>query len=261
MVELVKRNPRALGGVADRLVRLQPRRDVDRAVRHAQRQEDFLAHKVGILLAAGALDDVVDHAVAEIAVLKPLAGGRHQVAVAADRFVARGRAQRFVGVKELVVQRQARGVVGHAAQGGFGRAADAGLQLGFAQVVVGRLVQLELLALDEHHQAGGRDRLGDRGHRVERVLAGGHAVLAIGPAEALLPDDLAVLGHGHGDRRHVGFDQRFGDPLAHRIELVVGRGRSEADEARDAEKEAASGKSRSHETNLPEQPQNRRKCL
>ncbi len=163
VVELIERNAAAVGRVANRLVRFESPADFHRRVRQSQRQKHFLAHEAGKRIAAGALDHMVEHAIAQVAVLVVFARFGHQVAEAADRFVAHGGTIVLVGVKELIVQRQSGSVIGDAAQRGGGGVSSPGVQLGCAQIAVGRLVEIELLLFDQHHQSRGGDRLGDRG--------------------------------------------------------------------------------------------------
>jgi hypothetical protein len=54
------------------------------------------------------------------------------------------------------------------------------------------------------------------------VLGGGQQPLAIGPAEALLPQELAVLGHGDRHRWNLPLDQLPPNLLANRLEPILG---------------------------------------
>jgi hypothetical protein len=49
-----------------------------------------------------------------------------------------------------------------------------------------------------------------------------HAVLAICPAEAFFPHDLAIAHDSHGNGRHVRVMQRFGNPLFDRSKVIIG---------------------------------------
>ena len=118
------------------------------------------------------------------------------------------------------MQRQTGRMIGHAAYRGVGGVAHAGHQLDVAQVVVDRLVEIDLPALDERHQPRCRDGLGNRGQRVHGVLVGGAAILSIGPAEAFLPEDLAFAGDGDGQRRDAAVGQCVLDQCADRVELI-----------------------------------------
>jgi hypothetical protein len=53
------------------------------------------------------------------------------------------------------------------------------------------------------------------------VLGGRSVVLAVGQAEALFPDDFALVSDRDGDRRHVVLNDRFVDALPHRLKRIV----------------------------------------
>jgi len=137
----------------------------------------------------------------------------------------------FVAIEELVVHRQARRVVGDAPHRGLVHVAQAGAELAGTEIVVGGLVEVDLPLFLEQHQAGGGDGLGDRCQRVHGVLGRGAAPLAVGPAKALFPDDLAVAGHGHRDRRNVLPHEGLANLVANLLELVGARRRPHRDQS------------------------------
>src|SRR5262249_41567189 len=57
-----------------------------------------------------------------------------------------------------------------------------------------------------------------------RMLVGTDALLAIGPSEALLPQNGAIARHGHGDRGRARFHHLLADKSADRVELVRVKG-------------------------------------
>jgi hypothetical protein len=132
MVEVVERQWRAILGIAYRGVRGQARPDIDRHVRQPQRQKHLGAHELGIALARSPGDDLVQQSIAQVGITKGLARLVHQVAIAADRLVHRRPAERLVDVEELIVQRQARRMVGQPPQRGAARVTHVRRQPGLA---------------------------------------------------------------------------------------------------------------------------------
>ena len=173
--------------------------------------EHFGPHEVAIALARRPRDHVIEDAVAKVRVVIALAWRRDRVAVAQNRFIPGRRAIRLVLVEELVMERQPCGVVCHPSHRCRVRTADSNLDLGVAEVVVDRPIEIDQPALLQDHQPGGSDRLRDGRQRVKRVRCSGDAVLTVGPAEALFPHDASVARHGHRHRRHL--------PLGHLLRI------------------------------------------
>src|SRR6185503_12720869 len=103
------------------------------------------------------LDYIIKNAVAEVRILMLLAGRRHAISIAPNGFVARRRTIWLVLVKELVVQRQSRSVIGYAAHRGVGRVAHSDLYLHLAEIIVDRAIEINLAALFQNHQSGRGD--------------------------------------------------------------------------------------------------------
>ena len=194
---------------------------MDRGVGHVQRDKDLLAHEIGVGYARDTGDDVVEDAVAQVGIPVLFAGRQHQLAVAPDGLLPGRGHIRLVLIEEVIVQRQAAGVAGHAANGGLVGIAGAGRDLGVAEIVVDRAVQVDQAPLHEHHQTGGSDRLGYGGQRVEHMGSSQDALLAVGPAKALLPEHLALPRHGDGEGGKAALDEQRANQVSEDVPLAM----------------------------------------
>src|SRR5690606_39074028 len=105
------------------------------------------------------------------------------------------------------------------------------------EIVVGRSVEGDLAAVDQQHQTRSRDRLGDGGQREHGVFCGWNHLLAVGPAEAFLEDDLAVLGNGDTNRGDAVLDEEFVGGVSHWLPAIGPGRRLSAEQGRGESKE------------------------
>ena len=186
--------------------------------RHAQRDEDPVAHELAVLDAGHRRDHAAEDPVAEVRVLEdrarrprerrargeePLEGVERQALLPVAPWIVRGEAGRH---RHQLADRDRRGV-------GRGRA-----PAGERRDVVGdRVVQAEAAFVAEHEQRRGREALGHRRDAVDRVRVGAPILAVADRAGAGGMDQGAVADHAPGDA---------GDPglLAEALEARVERG-------------------------------------
>ena len=142
---------------------------------------------------------MAENAVAEIGILEEFARRVDEDSVAQNRVVHRRVAVVFVGIEKLPVQREARSVAQNAAEVGAGGVASQASELCGTEVIVGRRVEAQLAFLHQLHDGGRGERLADGGERIHRVGSCRLELLAVCPAETLLPNDFSVLRDGYSD--------------------------------------------------------------
>src|SRR5262245_9899856 len=119
VIEIVERDCQSVLAVTNRLIALESRPDPNRSVRQAEIDENLFTNEVLIRAPGDKRDHIVQNAETEIGVLVGLAWGGHQVGIAQDGFIHGGRPVGLVGIEELVMKRQTRGVIGYAANRGL----------------------------------------------------------------------------------------------------------------------------------------------
>src|SRR5204863_5626578 len=93
--------------------------------------------------------------------------------------------------------------------------------------------------LHQRHEPRRGERFGDRSHRVRRVLIGGKPPRAVGPAEALLPNNLAVLSHRHRNGRRAAIGKLLANGVRDRVELAALQRQQTAQQKEDASSHCA----------------------
>lgn len=160
---------------------------------------------VGVVRLAGDLfDDAAEDAVAEVGV-GPVGAGLVGQEVVSDGF-----GDEFGVVPAVVVPHGVVGIVGPAAAGVGEELVDGDvgdpLLVGWLAVLDAEdgagaedfVGEAELALLDEGEDGDGGDGLGDGGDAEEGILGGLGEVLAVGHADGLVVDELAVAGDGDG---------------------------------------------------------------
>lgn len=238
-------NPHAVAVVAARDASFS-HPGVEGCLRHAQRPEQLAGHDVLERTAARLLDDLCQHAVAQVGVEIPLAGRRGHEGIAPDELLAADQGLAPVGI----------GVVPEVGNpGGVGEEVLDGDRLRRApetcersrQERRNRLIRAELTLSREHQGSRGGERLGHRGHRVDRFRSGRDAGLAVGPAESFLPEDLPAAHHTHGKGRDLSLLDPRDELLANSQEIARCRDCGFTGRRRDAEKERHSRQNTRHE--------------
>src|SRR5262245_28336929 len=144
MVEIVEGDRQSILSIANGLIALESGAYSDRSVGEAELQKNLFAHEVLVGASGHACDHIIEHTEAEVGVFEFFAGRGDEIAVAQNGLVHRGTAIRLVDIEELIVQRQARRVIGHTANGCLGGVTDAGAELDGSEIVIYGAVEIDL---------------------------------------------------------------------------------------------------------------------
>src|SRR5215469_4456545 len=171
-----------------------------RAVSHAKRLEDFVVQEIAIAFARHPSHHVAENPVSQVRVVKVISRRPEENAVTLNGGVDRSATTGIIERAVPCIGCKACGVSCHPANRRLGRDPHWTVDLDWAEVLVHRMIEVQLATFLKHHEGGAGERLGDRGERVRCVRRGLYAILPVGATEALLPQNFSTAAYGNRNR-------------------------------------------------------------